>query len=62
MFYRIQRLKKVLQSYLTERKPNLTEEASKYSSIEEAYRAGFIGGFWEGAGETGNVFLQKSAG
>lgn len=59
MFYQIQRIKSALQQYLRERKTDLKGESKQFSSVEEAYRAGFLRGFWEGAGTAVNHNTQK---
>jgi hypothetical protein len=52
MFYKINNWKNTLMTYLGERKKNLRTEATQFKTIEDAYRAGFLRGFWEGAGES----------
>ena len=50
MFYQIQRVKTALQQYLRDRKASLRKESTQFHTVEDAYRAGFLRGFWEGAG------------
>lgn len=59
MFYQIQRMKSALQQYLRDRKTDLKGESTQFSSIEDAYRAGFLRGFWEGAGTAVSHKTQK---
>ena len=37
---------------LENRRKKLKKESKQFNSIEEAYQAGFLRGFWEGAGES----------
>ena len=52
MFYKINDWKNVLFTYLKGRRTKLKRESKQFKSIEEAYEAGFLRGFWEGAGES----------
>ena len=52
MFYKIQDWKNFLLGYLGNRKKELKGESKEFRDIEEAYQAGFLRGFWEGAGES----------
>lgn len=52
MFYKIQDWKNFLLGYLGHRKKELRGESKEFRDIEEAYQAGFLRGFWEGAGES----------
>lgn len=52
MFYKINDWKNALFSYLKDRRKKLKKESKQFNSIEEAYEAGFLRGFWEGAGES----------
>lgn len=52
MFYKIQDWKNFLLSYLGQRKKELKGESKEFRNIDEAYQAGFLRGFWEGAGES----------
>lgn len=52
MFYKIQDWKNFLLGYLGNRKKELKGESREFRDIEEAYQAGFLRGFWEGAGES----------
>ena len=60
MFYQIQRIKAALQTYLRERKKTLRRESTEFETIEEAYRAGFLRGYWEGAGTAVQENKNKS--
>ena len=52
MFYKINNWKNALFSYLKGRRKDLKKESKDFKSIEEAYQAGYLRGFWEGAGES----------
>tara|TARA_Y100001970_G_C13522616_1_gene503738 strand:- start:125 stop:313 length:189 start_codon:yes stop_codon:yes gene_type:complete len=52
MFYKINDWKNALFLYLKGRRKKLKKESKQFNSIEEAYQAGFLRGFWEGAGES----------
>ena len=52
MFYKIQDWKNFLLGYLGNRKKDLSSESKEFRNIDEAYQAGFLRGFWEGAGES----------
>jgi intein-encoded DNA endonuclease-like protein len=52
MFYKINDWKNFLLDYLSDRRKKLNTESKQFTNIEEAYRAGFLRGFWEGAGES----------
>lgn len=52
MFYKIQDWKNFLLGYLGNRRKQLKKESKEFRNIEEAYHAGFLRGFWEGAGES----------
>lgn len=52
MFYKINDWKNALFLYLKDRRKKLKKESKQFNSIEEAYQAGFLRGFWEGAGES----------
>lgn len=58
MFYKINDWKNALFSYLKGRRKELSKESKQFNTIEEAYQAGFLRGFWEGAGES-FTYTQK---
>lgn len=59
MFNIIQQWKNTMKGYLSTRKKELKREATQFRTIDEAYRAGFLKGFWEGAGESLHHSLDK---
>ena len=52
MFYKIQEWKNFLLGYLKSRRGELPLESKEFVDIEEAYKVGYLRGFWEGAGES----------
>lgn len=60
MFYKINDWKNTLFSYLKGRRKELNKESKQFHTIEEAYRAGFLRGFWEGAGESFEYTYEKA--